>query len=228
VSFLDAKNIEPKDLITFDDAYLNHLIELKKYLQANIGCGSTPLLIKRINQDTEIIHKEVKGLIQSVSDDRFIFLVHEDLSSTYDFEHPWTIRLDSVLGDIPLLPDAGNIKLAKISESFKPYLKSLAEMRALLLTAVGKKHAATIHFRFKNDMKTYCLGDYHVDCEILEVNKSNAKIKRLKASAYINKDDMYCDFAVVEKHVRFVSDCYVWKVSLNLNEDHVVNRFDDY
>jgi hypothetical protein len=226
IFFPHAASVEPKDLITFHDDYLNHLFELKHYLKKNAGSTVT-ILLRRINSDESVAEKRITGVVTSIADDFFIFSAYHDLSSEYDYMHESTIRFDNVLGDIPLMAHAADMKMVEISKSLDSYRKSLAEMRVLLLTALDVEHAATLYFRHSNERDLFVKGDYRVDCEILKVNKSNALIKRFRSHAYIDKNNQYLDLAKYDEHVRFVSDCYLWKVDLCLGEKHSINMYDE-
>jgi hypothetical protein len=232
IVFDKFETVEPKDLTSFTQEYLDHTVELQKYLRSSLDSGpdSGPikLLLKRIESGS-FIKKIVTGTVKKINGDQFDFLTKEDLNGHYEHATKIVIRMDSVFGVIPLLPSADHINIATIPPGFKDYLRFLSQVREKLILCEGTDMIIRIDYRFDKEEKNRIKrdGKYYVLCKIKKVNKSNVEYLQLKASAYIDSDQKILDLGACNKIARFISpDCYVSSIRV-FSEENVEFSFHD-
>jgi hypothetical protein len=130
--------------------------------------------------------------------------------------------MDNVLGIIPIIP---NFEIKKIlmrnkNEISKEYFYFLAQVRRALKDTLGMKHYVELYF-----------NNFVIECEILEVNKSNIKIcQKRKYSTERDQDGKYVlvDLVPQEKFILFLEkEDALLNVNINFGFTLKINPYDD-
>lgn len=167
-----SREIKVPELIAFSEEYTKMTISLFEYLRKNEGKNVT-LSFTRV-EETGILHKinSYTGLVKDIKPNAFTFLTNYYIStfSQSDDLVENQIRIDNILGIIPVLPENQNIRI---------FTK-------------GHNELANQYFRFlvqvKNQLKNLTLNENHyvkldygkfiIEGLILEVNNSNLLIQQ--------------------------------------------------
>jgi hypothetical protein len=231
VIFNNYANIEPQELIRLNLEYNNCIPELKDLLRKNKD-KNLELPFVRIKPNGFILYKKIFGTIGELKENQFQFTSNKDIDGNqYEEKRIFTIRLDNVLGTIPLLPSMSNINPFEnnSSEKTKEYFDVLLEMKELMKNYSGLQHAAILFYRY--DKKNYLFrnGNYKVECKITQVNNSNIEYEHYRTFSFISKDESYVDYVPRTGDIdRFIApDRYLWKVEIDPNREHNINPYDE-
>jgi hypothetical protein len=231
IEFSDFQSVEPEDLISLSPDYKKHIEVLKNYVYENEG-QYVEIVIKRINSKSSISRKKINGRIKAINGNSFTLMADQDMDNVYDHEKELVLRWDNPLGNIPMLPSAAHLIPVgtNSSELLTLYFAKLAEMMALLKKCIGVQHAVTLHYHYHKKNDLFRKGKYRIECEILEVNKSNIKIKHIRSFTHIPGEKSY-GYVVCIPHIDFdryaAPDRYLQKVIVHFGTSHQVNINDD-
>lgn len=227
VEFPNYEFIEPAELITLSKEYKNRKAEIIDVLRKNKG-RLMSIFIARMQHAGMWGKKKITGTVYSVSDNQFTFITNEDYYSKYENNIELIINFENILGNVPLLLSMEEVIPFKFGKKFDGYLKFKREIRCLLKKEVGVAHSAILYFRYGKDNFLRREGNFHIECEILKVNRSNVEIRHSKSLAFINKNNHYLVTGEYEMVKNFVSlDCYLWKVVISPGIKSLSNSFDE-
>jgi hypothetical protein len=226
-------SIEPEDLITFNEEYTQIIPKLFTFLRDNLWkIVEVPAV--RIAGDGSIQRKVITGRVMTVNENSFNIVTNQDFSGgIYEVPRKLHVRLDNVLGIVPLMPGCEDMDPFTVSsdENLKEYFNTLEEMRMLMQRCLEMKHAATLWYCYSQKKEVFREGKYRVECEILEVNKSNIKYKHIRTFAQLpgSKKYDYVDLVPREDFDRFIApDRYLVGFSVLFGESHPNRLHDDY
>ena len=230
VEFLDYKKIEPEDLTTFSKEYKEHIPLLKKYITENRK-KICEVKLMRITENGSLKERIILGAIGSISENNFEFYSNIDINGTYyEDSHKILIRLDNVLGIIPMLPSVTIYPFENdSSKATRNYFRALKKMTDLMKQSVGIKHSAFLFYRYDKKNPTLRNGNYQVECEITKVNKSNVEYQHYRTFSFVDKENSYVDIVPRDNEVdRFIApDRYLQKVQIFFGTSPKINPHDD-
>lgn len=218
--------IEPADLLTFSQKYLDHQSSLRKHLLQRLGSDTT-LLFSRVDSSGGSEKRTVFGKVIDVQKDAFVFKLFRDGSVEYEYGNVMHIRFQNVLGNVPLLQSGTSINPYKINHSavFGEYFTFVGRARALLRKACGGQHAAILYYQYDEANEKFRNGNYRVECEILKVNTSNVEYKHIRTFV---DDHSYVDMIPRTEHDRFIApDRFLKKATVHFGLKHFCDGYDD-
>lgn len=218
------KRTDITNLITFSHFYEEMLPVLKKYTKENKGKSIT-LEFTRINEDGTLQEpRNYTGVVSKLEENYFIFTTNHHISIFTESDDlvDNIIRTDSVLGIIPIMP---NFETKKIltrnkNEISKEYFSFLAQVRRALKDTLGVEHSVEL-----------CFNNFTIECEILEVNKSNIKIyQKRRHSTKRDKDGKYIfvDIVPQKKFILFLEkEDALLSVNIDFKTNLKINPHDE-
>lgn len=225
-------SIEPEDLIAFNEEYRSTTPKLLKFLRDHLW-KIVEIPSVRMIGDGSIQRKVITGRVLTVNGNSFTIVTKQDFSGgIYEIPKKLHVRLDNVLGIVPLLPGCEDMDPFTVSsdENLKEYFNILGEMKMLMQRCLETKHAATLWYFYSQKKEVFREGKYRVECEIIEVNKSNVKYKHVRTFAHLpgSKTYDYVDLVPREDFDRFIApDRYLVGVSVLFGESHPSRLHDD-
>jgi len=226
-------SVEPEELVTFNDEYRALRHRLRPFLKDNLW-KLIEIPAVRIQGDGSVQRKVITGRVLAVNESSFTIITKQDLSGgTYHSLTKIHIRLDNVLGVVPLLPGYEDMDPFTISsgQHLKEYFECMENMRALMQKCIGTEHAATLWYRYSHKKPIFREGKYRVECEILEVNKSNVKYKHVRTFVHLPGSTIY-DYVDLVPRVDFdryvAPDRYLVGFSVAFGESHPNRLHDDH
>lgn len=225
ILIFDSKtNLLTSDLISLTKNYSTHTSDYLKKIKEN-GERIFELTVTRVTEEGSLKEpKTYKGFLTEIKENEFIFTTNFDLNtgSQYEDLKDWVVRTDNVLGIIPLFKkkDTKNIIQYNRSKTSLKYFSFLRKLKKELRDVLSAKHYIEIFFR-----------DHIIECELLEVNKSNLLIKQLRMynPEIDNKTGKYkfVDLAPQTKNILFVErNDFVKKVVIH-NHKLKINPHDE-
>lgn len=230
VGFDNFKEVEPEDFIKFSDDYFQHVIFLKNFLKENLG-KKVKIPVARTNGMGVLTRKMISGVVEEVENNNFTISTNQDFYHTYENPIQLLIRFDNVLGIIPLSPEYPTIEpLAVDTLKFKDYFASLSDMKNLMKRCINEAHAVTLFYRYSRTKTEFREGGYYVDCELIEVNRSNLKYNHLRTTVpgIGGGPHHYVDLLKREEIDRYIApDRYLQKVKVSFGTRHEISDVDD-
>lgn len=223
LSFVSAKDINASELVTFSKEYLNMVKIMLEYFKNNT---STSLLFTRLQENgnfkVPIIYQ---GFVEEIKDNYFTFLNNYNISSFTETDDliKNVIRVDNVLGIIPILPKFEGIKILErnhTNQAFK-YFRFLVKIKNELKNLILYTTNHYVDLIYKNKV---------IECEILEINNSNLLIsqKRMYNPELENGMYKFVDLIPQVKNILFIErDDFLRGVILHPNEILEINPYDE-
>ena len=193
---------KPENLISLSERYKTKEIPLLlEYIKKNPnGCS---IYFIRLGHKPKILYGEVKD----IANNGFWFESYDSFEYSGKSEQPTRsyIRTDNVLGWIPLCPPESNKEnnfnpfTEHICPETEDYFEFLEEVKEFFEKCLSKKHKATLCLRYSDGSKEI------IDCEIIEVNKSNVLVSIFQLRRYNRGQIIHEDLTKNEKNILYIS-----------------------
>lgn len=230
LEYPNHKSIEPENLVSFTQKYLDSIPKLIRNLEKNTG-KNIELLFVRMKPDGSIQERKMTGSIKEVTRNNFIFLTNQDLDgSFYEETRELFVRTDNVLGLVPLSPDNKINPFNELPLEAKDYLCWLEKVKKLMRSYIGRKHKITFYWKYSKKKLNFRKGNYQIDGKIIKVNKSNVKYWHYRTISFIQneKEKDYINLIPHEEVDRFIAlDRILIKIDGTLDVEHEFNFYDN-
>ena len=230
------EELEPEDLIIFNQDYLEHISKVMEYVSKNEK-SPIRLLFRRIHYSNGTIpEKSIWGVPQDVKtnfkDESFVFSTNENMEGGL-FSPPIKIliRPRNVLGMLPFLTST-TIKNPFEENSLsgsKDFFEWLIELKKFLEQFVGTEHFVKFFYKYSKRCPFFRNGNYHVVGKISKVNLSNVEYTHYQTFSCCPEYDKYVNLGELPGEVdRFIApDRYLWKVIVYPEMKNTLTSWDD-
>jgi hypothetical protein len=213
----DHTKYSRKDFLSFTNEYYSMAAQLRKMI-ARDDNKPFPLCLGRVKDENFEIKDFSFIEITEAYQNHFLVKIKSDIEDGCPYLMQ-NVRLDNILGDVPVLPDYINAKLIEFGNNLPEYVNFQNNVRTYMSRLINQNLA----LYYQNDDMTISI----VHTKLLEVNKSNFSgcdfHESLKANDIITHNGRKRD-----KYHRFISEngflfgvCPSWAVPNQHDDGHV-------